>query len=118
MSKYESNRLPDESPAEYAARIADEQTQPVAPGRMNRWPVYSAIEKEREAQDAKWGGPEQDDKHGLVTWNSLVRLHNGGAVERLREGSPATWRKEMVQVAALAVAAVEAYDRHAAKHPL
>lgn len=71
--------------------------------------VYDHVLAERNRQDRKWGGPEHDDKHSDRDWITFITKHLGMAV---------TWpfdedqfRTQMVRVAALAVAAVEAVDR-------
>jgi len=68
--------------------------------------VYDEIKHERLQQDRQWGGPVHDDKtHDSLDWLELIR-------DRVTiGGDPRTYRKRMVQVAALAVAALESLDR-------
>lgn len=65
----------------------------------------------RVRQDTKWGGPEHDDTHTHTDWINLIdkRLappvsHRTPAVE---------YRRAMIEIAALAIAAVESFDREA-----
>ena len=66
--------------------------------------VYVEIRQERVRQDAKWGGPKHDDTHVDFEWNGYIEEHN-------RKAKYGDWRKRMIEVAALAIAAVESYDR-------
>jgi len=58
------------------------------------------------------GGAEHDDDHQRHNWVRFIREH----LDEARSLSNSTlgregWRREMIQIAALAVAAVESYDR-------
>lgn len=65
------------------------------------------VVQERVRQDAKWGGPRHDDSHSTVTWASIIdRLSKEGMA-----GDWTTWRRSMVQIAAVALAALESQDR-------
>jgi hypothetical protein len=82
--------------------------------------IYEEIESERRAQDEEWGGPEHDDKHGVRDWLSFIVVYLGKGV-----GRDSDWgrklsisRHALIQVAALAVAAVEAFDRRVAREGL
>ncbi len=89
--------------------------------------VYDEIKAERAAQDAQWGGPAHDDEHRPSDWIGYLCTHiaKAGGYEpgKLRLAGPAVdlilngprFRKQMVRVAALAVAAIESYDRRAEK---
>ncbi|WP_437309945.1 hypothetical protein [Sorangium sp. So ce388] len=75
--------------------------------------VYDEIAAERAVQDAKWGGRDADDRNTPNDWIAYIAGHAGRAWS-----SPldlATYRKQLIRVAALAVAAVESLDRHLAK---
>jgi hypothetical protein len=93
--------------------------------------VYDEIRAERATQDERWGGPAHDDGHSPLDWIRYLAEHlaraGGWAAEILDEqhwftahisGSvdhmPA-YRRQLVRVAALAVAAIESYDRR--QHP-
>ncbi|MGP0071225.1 MAG: hypothetical protein ACLPWF_04745 [Bryobacteraceae bacterium] len=70
--------------------------------------IFGEISRERQAQDAEWGGAAHDDEHGPMDWCSFVdrqRLLAQNA-NSLRE-----FEIRMVKVAALAVAAIESSRR-------
>jgi hypothetical protein len=71
--------------------------------------VYDEIKTERAAQDVKWGGPLHDDTHTPDHWVNFVIEHAEDAISD--EHHLSAYRKEMVRVAALAVAAIESWDR-------
>ncbi len=71
--------------------------------------IFGEIREEREKQDEKWGGPSHDDGHTSHDWVAYVTRHLGKAVMWPWERE--VFRKQMVRVAALAVAAVEWCDR-------
>lgn len=68
--------------------------------------IFADIEKERRAQDAKWGGPAHDDLHLRQDWCRFIEDHN-----RRAKYEVGAFRRQMVRVAALAIAAIEAEDR-------
>lgn len=71
-----------------------------------RHPIYKDIEFERLGQDTKYGGPDHDDTHEAHEWGGLITEH------LIRGSQPgADYRKQMIRVAALAVAAIEVHDR-------
>lgn len=78
---------------------------------MTRQRLYAQVEEERRAQDAQWGGAANDDLHSPRDWVALACRHLGLAVDDGRDHDPARWRRQMVRVAALALAAVESQDR-------
>lgn len=70
---------------------------------------YDEIELERGCQINKWGGPTTDDTRTPLDWVAFITKHAGKAVMR-----PWDWRlfyKQMIRVAALAIAAAEWADR-------
>lgn len=69
--------------------------------------ILSEILKERAYQDAKWGGSSHDDTETEENWQKYITEYANA------QGSSSDYdfRKRMVKVAALAVAAIEAYDR-------
>ena len=93
--------------------------------------VYDEIREEREEQDAQWGGAEHDDEHTRIDWIRFIAEHLGkalgGRVEVIDEvhwftatisgsvGAMSEFRRQMIRVAALAVAAVESLDRRVSK---
>lgn len=72
-----------------------------------RLTVFKAIEDERNYQDDKWGGPIFDDTQTEEQWASHIREYANG----FNRASNYAFRTRMVKVAALAVAAIESYDR-------
>lgn len=94
--------------------------------------VLGEIRRERDRQDEKWGKHNHPDGTGLVfkserdAWTAVndVRSVLGSTTwapilleevfEALAETSPAALRRELVQVASVAVAWIEAIDRRSA----
>ncbi len=71
--------------------------------------VLDEVKQERERQDAMWGGPDHDNYHGPDQWCCLLMERLGKAADM--GISRDTFRRRLVQVAALAVAAIEVCDR-------
>lgn len=69
------------------------------------------VAAERQRQDLKWGGPDHDDMHSTADFVQLIRDYAGWARTMAGMGSVEKTRRRLVQVAALAVAAVESLDR-------
>lgn len=72
--------------------------------------VLTDVADERFDQDRQWGGTMHDDEHGPGVWFALLDCH----VMRLLAdgGAPSSdYRRRLVKVAALAVAAAQAWDR-------
>ena len=70
--------------------------------------IHDEIQEERARQDAKYGGPDGDDKNTVNDWVASITRHAGWAVVR---EDLAVFRRQMVRVAALAWAAIEWCDR-------
>lgn len=70
--------------------------------------IFDEIKAERERQGERWAAI--DDGHTMNDWVALLVLYAGKAVnwKNTREQQ----RTFLLQVAALAVAALEAFDRH------
>lgn len=77
--------------------------------RATQSDTMAEVVGERIRQDQKWGGPEHDDEHSEDDWHTFIgeRLDNG--VNPPLE----PYRHRMLEIAALAVAAVESFDRKA-----
>lgn len=86
---------------ETAARDAD----------ARRREILAQVHNEREAQDDKWGGADHDDRHKPGDWTRFIVRQLGAAEEGIDVHHWDEWRRQMVQVAALAVAALETIDR-------
>lgn len=68
--------------------------------------------KERVRQDSKWG----EQNHDLNKWLVIEMEELGEAARAAFEDDYSNYREEMIQVAAVAIAAVESYDRNEGKH--
>lgn len=73
--------------------------------------VLEDIAKERARQDQKWGGASHDDEHTTAEFVQLIEDYAGWARTMAGMNSTDKARNRLVQVAALAVAAVESIDR-------
>jgi len=71
--------------------------------------IFKEINEEREYQNSRWG-TEFDDKNTLNDWNMYIGMYGGYAAEIGK--SKEHQRKYMSKVAALAVAALETFDRN------
>lgn len=75
-----------------------------------RLPLSAAVRDvlgERDVQDVKWG----EQNHTPATWNLILGEEVGEACKAALEQEPNDYRFEMVQVAAVAIAAIESHDR-------
>jgi hypothetical protein len=66
---------------------------------------------ERSRQDEKWGGKDHDDKHPVWEFVQLIQDYAGWARVMAGMGSYEKARRRLIQIAALAVSAVESIDR-------
>lgn len=73
--------------------------------------VCSEVLEERARQDEKWGGPKHDDHHEVHSFVQLIEDYAGWARVMAQMNSLDKARNRLIQVAALAVAAVERIDR-------
>lgn len=64
---------------------------------------------ERKRQDRRWGGPKHDDLHRDVDWTHFRGLREERIIKN-GERSPYN-RDDLIEIAALAVAQIEALDR-------
>lgn len=74
--------------------------------------VVLEIEAERKRQDYQWGGSGHDDHHTREEWLTYLRRHTEKAARALRDGDLAAHRRYLRNIAALAIADLEAIDRH------
>lgn len=84
--------------------------------------IIFAILEERARQDAQWGGPVHDDSHEGLDWVDYVQkqvdlISNYRAYRDKFAigGEDENWRDRMVKIAALSIAALEAYERKMAR---
>lgn len=79
--------------------------------------VLIQVMGERAAQDAQWGGPDNDDKvNSEADWvsyieNQLGKLHRSWDLPDGQVPVVDEFRERMLKVAALAVAAIQSFDR-------
>lgn len=83
--------------------------------------VLEEVKRERIRQDTLWG-KKFDDTHTQNDWVAFITCYAGKGMRKMpgEEGQqypgPESFRWAMIQVAALALAAVEALDRHPRLH--
>ena len=70
------------------------------------WRVLCQVEDERERQDAKWG--VQD--YGVYKWLTILGKKLGDANKAALEDNAQSYRDELIQIAAVAVAMIECHD--------
>lgn len=73
--------------------------------------VLEEVEQERRSQDRKWGQQNHDPER----WFTILGEEVGEVAEAVLEADAGRgkYREELIQTAAVAVAAVEAFDRQA-----
>lgn len=74
---------------------------------MNTPSILQMIRAERIRQDTKWGV----QNHPPLGWIAILVEEVGEAAKGVLEGSSFKYRDEMIQVAAVAIAAIESLDR-------
>ncbi|EPY00922.1 hypothetical protein [Magnetospirillum fulvum] len=82
----------------------------VEPATVARCRILSEIIAERAHQDARWGGPAHDDTHDDLAWSWIIR-HHLSKQRRPTDAATDNYRQILVEIGALAVAAIESYDR-------
>lgn len=71
--------------------------------------AWKDVQAERHRQDMKWGGPEHDDTHSIYDWGNYICQRSFPLYQLpASEYSP---RRLLVEIAALALAAIESLDR-------
>jgi hypothetical protein len=80
--------------------------------RRAQYHLLHALLARRDQQDARHGGPEHDDVHSPKAWVTLV--HAYAAEADLHNDDPTAFEDKMLDVAALALAAMESGRRQAA----
>lgn len=71
--------------------------------------IYDEIKQERAKQDKIWGGSANEDSHSEESWSAILTHELGQAC--FHDDDSAKFRQQMVKVASVAVAAIEAMDR-------
>ncbi len=69
--------------------------------------IFNQIKAERTRQDNKWG----EQLHHPFKWATILGEEYGEVCKATLEGGGENYREELVQVAAVAVAAIESYDK-------
>lgn len=82
--------------------------------------VYDEIKAERDYQDGRWGHRADDELNRPNDWSSYIAHHStrwfSGGFPPYSASTVDSFRKQMIKVAALAVAAVESIDRQRAEN--
>lgn len=77
---------------------------------MNQLNKYlDEIKLERKKQDEKWG----EQNHEPLYWIAILVEEVGEAAKEALENKLSKYREELVQCAAVCVAAIESFDRNA-----
>ncbi len=79
---------------------------------MSMETVLNEVGAERVHQDDKWGGPEHDDAHETTDFLDFIWRRTQLRLMQLTDS--VFLRRIFIEIAALAVAAVESIDRKAA----
>lgn len=108
-----------------AAGWERQQGERIGPQSPARAKILAEVSAERARQDDLWGGAAHDDQHSLADWLVILVRHVGLSAwdgspedachktEATGKYDPVRFRRELVRVAAVAVAALEAFDRRA-----
>lgn len=75
---------------------------------MTRAEILAAIEGERAHQIEKWGGRIHDSEHSPNDWIAFICRYTGKAQQAVENEDREDLHHRLIQVAALAVAAIEA----------
>lgn len=98
VSKYQLNVKEDD--IEFVQRITDKNI-----------PILMETLQERIQQEKKWG----EQNHGPLKWNAILGEEFGEVSKAILEGDMGNYREELLQVAAVAIAAIECLDRNTDK---
>jgi hypothetical protein len=74
--------------------------------------VVRQVLSRRAEQDFRWGGAEHDDEHDEFDWQEFITKQ---VTEAAAADDSVIWRERMLDIAALAVAALEWADRRDAE---
>ena len=81
---------------------------------MSKTTILIEVSIERQRQDSKWGDQRE---HGLDHWNTILTKETGEFAKAILENDYAEVRRELVQVAAVAVCILEYLDRKSPAQP-
>lgn len=82
---------------------------------MSQQQILEEIHQERERQNKHWGEAAHNDAHTIIEFVQLIRDYASWARVMGVMNSHDKARRRLVQVAALAVAAIESIDRRQIK---
>ena len=88
-----------------------DEIRPVMEVVKRREAIFHEIVAERGRQNEKHGGPQHDDTHSIYDWVLFMRGRLCDAAEARGAAAAGIRRRKLIQVAALAVAAIESMDR-------
>ena len=77
----------------------------------HREDIWFDVRRELELQWKRYGGPDHDDTHSRRDWVSLICGRLGKADRHADEIATAGYISAMIEVAALAIAAIESTER-------
>lgn len=77
--------------------------------RPGTWNAIRQILEERRRQDQQWGGENHDDEHDACEWLAMIDEHRARARKVVHDRD--AYRARLVVIAALALAAIESFDR-------
>lgn len=97
----------DRDVSSFLLPLAENMLDAVGPGRS----AYRDVVTERVAQDREHGGPGHDDTHTAKDWLGFISRKTALADKEEQEER---YRQRLVQIAALAVAAIQSHDRKTA----
>jgi NTP pyrophosphatase (non-canonical NTP hydrolase) len=78
------------------------------PAKSTEISIASEVLDERERQDRKWG----EQNHDPLVWLSILGEEFGEVSKAVLEANAPAYREELIQVAAVAMAMVQAFDRN------
>jgi len=70
-------------------------------------PILMEVLQERIKQERKWG----QQNHDPLKWNAILGEEFGEVSKAILEGDIKNYRDELIQVAAVAIAAIDSLDR-------
>lgn len=76
--------------------------------KNKRKKIFKQIHDERKIQDERWGGKKNDDENSADDWYRVIDKHNSRASDENGQDR----RYALIRVAAIAVAAIESFDRN------
>ncbi len=71
----------------------------------------SDVDRRRREQDAQHGGSATDDRRTALEWNALLTKYHGRVADAALAGNHKAYRAALIDLAAVAQAAAEAFDR-------